>query len=168
MAENETTEAEEGEGEGEATPKPKSKLPLIIGAVVVLMGGGGGAAFMVMGGGGGSAQAAEKPELPASELGKVMPLDSFIVNLNEAKSTRYLKVTVHVELSDESVEEVVTERMVLIRDRVLTYLSGLGIDDVRGEEPKEAIREMLVSRVNEAINMDSGVRSILFAEFVVQ
>ncbi len=152
--------------EVEEAPK-KSKLPLIIGAVVVLA-GGGGAAFMFMSPKPAEAEAAPGPALPTDKLGKLMPLESFIVNLNEAKSTRYLKITFSVELADESVQEVVDERLPLIRDRVLTYLSGLSVDDVRGEAPKETVRETLIMRVNEALNMDGGVRSVLFTDFVVQ
>ncbi|MFT5432682.1 MAG: flagellar FliL protein [Myxococcota bacterium] len=145
--------------------KKKSPMVMIIAAVVVLAGGGGAAFFMLSGAE--EAAAAEAPD-SGEKLGKLIQLESFIVNLNEAKSTRYLKISFSAELNKPSAEERLKERKDVVRDRVLTYLSGLGVNDVRGSEPKEIIREGLVERINEAIRMEEGVRNVLYTEFVVQ
>lgn len=153
--------------EGVEIEEPKSKKGLIIGVVAVLvLGGGGAGAFFAMKGGGAAAGGPGGEQ--AEALGKRVALDHFIVNLNEARSTRYLKVEFALELSDESVEELVKERQDVIRDRVLTYLSGLTIDDVRGSETKEVIREVLIRRTNEALGSEDAVKNVLFKDFVVQ
>ena len=84
------------------------------------------------------------------------------MNLNEAKATRYLKVTVAVMLTDDSLEEAVKQRMDLFRDGVLTYLSGLSIDDVRGSETKELIRERMLELANESLGVGDVVQLVLF------
>ena len=152
---------EEEEGGG----KKKSPMVMIIAAVVVLAGGGGAAFFMMSGG---DAAAASGAEDSSDKMGKLVPIKSFIVNLNETKSTRYLKLTFAAELGRESAESVLKERKAVVRDRVLTYLSGLGVADVRGSEPKEVVREGIVDRMNEALKMEDGIRTVLFTEFVVQ
>lgn len=152
--------------EGDELEAPKSKTGLIIAVVAVLVVGGGVGAFFALKGGAGPGGAGGNEQ--AEMLGKRVALDPFIVNLNEARSTRYLKVEFALELSDDSIEELVKERQDVIRDKVLTYLSGLTIDDVRGSETKEVIREVLVQRTNEALASEDAVKNILFKDFVVQ
>ena len=153
-------EVEEGQ-----VPKKKPILLIAIALNVVLI--GGAAAFLLLrgaaGGGGGGGALAQ-----ADQLGKLVPIQSFIVNLNEPRSTRYLKVTLTVELADESAEQDLRDRHDLVRDRVLTSLSGLTIDDVRGAETKETIRQLLVARINDALASQDAVKNVLFTEFVVQ
>mgnify|MGYP000595302100 CR=1 FL=1 len=160
MADENVQNPEEEEG-----GKKKSPMVMIIAAVVVIA-GGGGAAFFMMSGGDSAAAAAE--EETGDKLGKLVPMESFIVNLNESKSTRYLKLTFTCELNKDSAEAALKERKDVVRDRVLTYLSGLGVNDVRGSEPKDVIREGLTARINEAIKMEDGIKSVLYTEFVVQ
>lgn len=150
--------------EGATAKKKKSPLIIIVAVNVVLI--GGAAAFLLLRGGGGDPAADQAAA--AEELGKLVPIDSFIVNLNEPRSTRYLKVTFTVELADESMEETLRERKDVVRDRVLTSLSGLSIDDVRGSETKQTIREMLIARINEGVGASDAVKNVLFTEFVVQ
>lgn len=158
MADTEPDVLEDG------APKKKSPMVLIIIMVNVLLIGGAAAFFLLRGGGGaGGGGAAE-----AEKLGKLVPVESFIVNLNEPRSTRYLKVTFTVELADDSAEEALRDRKDLVRDRVLTSLSGLSIDDVRGSETKETIRQMLIGRINEAVARENAIKNVLFTEFVVQ
>jgi flagellar basal body-associated protein FliL len=155
--------AEEVEGVEEVEASGGSKMPLVIFAVVAALLAGGGAAYLLL-----PAPAAEAKPKEKVTVGKILPVDSFIVNLNEAKATRYLKVTISVMLTDESLEEAVKLRMDILRDGVLTYLSGLSIDDVRGSETKELIRERMLELANESLGEGEVVQQVLFKEFVVQ
>ncbi len=155
----------------EAPKKKNNKLPIIIGAVVVS--GGAAAAVMMKGkhpapGHEGAAGAdAHGAKTATGKLGKLINVDSFIVNLNETRSTRYLKIGFSLELG-EADESVLAERKDLIRDAVITYLSGLTLEDVRGSETKAAMREELVDRINGALAVEHGIKSVIFTEFVVQ
>ena len=155
--------AEEVEGVEEVEASGGSKMPLVIFAVVAALLAGGGAAYLLL-----PAPAAEAKPKEKVTVGKILPVDSFIVNLNEAKATRYLKVTISVMLTDESLEEGVKLRMDILRDKVLTYLSGLTIDDVRGEDTKELIRERMLDLANQSLGEGEVVQQVLFKEFVVQ
>ncbi len=152
----------------ENKPAKKGKLPIIIAGAVLVA---GGAAFAMTRGGAAAAPAAGAgaagPKSDPTTLGQIVALDSFIVNLNEERSTRYLKVTFSVELA-EADEAAVTERKDIIRDAVITYLSGLTIEHVRGSETKAAIRDELLQRINGALSVEGGVRNVVFTEFVVQ
>ncbi len=151
----------------EAAPAKKgnNKMIIMIAAGAVVVGGGGAAMAMMKG----SKKDDHAAEAKGSEkkLGTLVVVEDFIVNLNEPRSTRYLKVKFTLELGEASTE-VLGARKDIVRDAVLTYLSGLTVDDVRGSETKAALREELVHRINEAIGIEDGVKNVMFTEFVVQ
>ncbi len=97
-----------------------------------------------------------------------VPMKSLIVNLNEPRSTRYLKVTLSVELSGSISEEDFQARVDVVRSSLLTFLSGLTIDDLRGDMAKTTIRQSLVTRINQALGPQKGAQNVYFTEFVVQ
>ena len=103
----------------------------------------------------------------ADALGEIVPLDPFIVNLNESDSTRYLKLNFSLELNEDGSVDELKMRRDVVRDHVLTYLSGLTTIDVRGSETKDAIRKTLAKRINNALG-ETVVQRVLFTEFVVQ
>ena len=148
------------------TAAPKSKTGLIVmvavSAVLVV---GGGVAFAMMKGKHGETEAHGKSS--EKKLGTLVAVDDFIVNLNEPRSTRYLKVRFTLELG-EATPELLGERKDVVRDAVLTYLSGLTVDDVRGADTKDALREEIAARVSVAVGMPGGIKSVMFTEFVVQ
>jgi len=171
--------AEEKSGEGqEAAPKGgKSKLIIILVAVVGLLGAGGGVAyFLGGGGGGGEAQAAKEPEPHGAageaaggghQAGSVVPLDSFVVNLADEDSQRYLKVTMKVEFFSDQIPARFNTRQAQIRDLLLTLLSSKTVDDVRSVEGKSQLRDEIIARVNRVLD-DDVVKAVYFAEFIVQ
>jgi flagellar basal body-associated protein FliL len=73
-----------------------------------------------------------------------------------------------MEMGVEGLEEEAAKRLPIIRDRVITYLASLSLDDVRGEETKDVIRKELIKKVNQAFGADGSVKNILFTEFVIQ
>lgn len=160
MADDNDVEVADG---AEEAPKGKGKLIMIVAAVVVLA-GGIGAFFVIQSNA--AAQAAEGAD--EDQLGKVMVIDGFIVNLNESKSTRYLKINFSVELTSANYEAEIRNRKDVIRDRCLTYLSGLSVDDVRGSKPKSVIKVALAQAINESLNAEDAVKDVLLTEFVVQ
>jgi flagellar FliL protein len=144
-----------------------NKMMIIIAAAVVVVGGGGAAVAMKKGNKAADSQSAAEKKGSDKKLGQLVVVEDFIVNLNEPRSTRYLKVKFTLELGEAAVD-LLAERKDVCRDAVLTYLSGLTVDDVRGSETKAALREELVSRINEALGVEGGVKNVMFTEFVVQ
>lgn len=104
--------------------------------------------------------------VPEGAIGPTFALDTFVVNLNETESTRYLKTTFEVELADAHAVDRITRLKPAVRDEVLRYLSSLTVQDTLGEEAKARIRVDLAERLTKTI--DGGVRKLYFSEFVVQ
>ncbi len=104
---------------------------------------------------------------PREVTGPLITLDPFVVNLDEPGSSRYLKLQLQVEVSNASAAKLFEKSKQLIRDDLLSYLSGLKVADTQGTESKDKIRTELEAAVAEVIGEDR-VHRIVFIEFVVQ
>lgn len=193
MAMEETPEG----GEAPAAPKKaKNKLVIIIIIAVLLVGlvaVGGYLAVSMLGGkkaakGGGEhgAPAAEGEKAageapPAGEhggggegeaggagnMGVLVSLDPFIVNLASDAGKRYLKITMQLELARPGMAGEVTNKMPQIKDAVITVLSSKAADDLLTIEGKFRLKEQVLTRINNLLT--SGVvKNIFFVEFVIQ
>jgi flagellar protein FliL len=100
--------------------------------------------------------------------GPVVPLDPFVVNLDEPGATsRYLKITLQLELVDHKDEELVEKSKQVIRDEVLRHLSGLKLKDTLGVQAKDTLRDQLMKEIEDIVG-PGKVRRMFFQEFVVQ
>src|SRR5688572_15571965 len=108
----------------------------------------------------------QEPLLTSEVTGPVVALDPFVVNLDEPGTSRYVKVTLEMELKPGA-GEAITKGKQLIRDAILSYLSGLKVKDTLGAEAKNKIREDLLAKLTEMLGPDK-VRRLFFQDFVVQ
>ncbi|CAN5910271.1 flagellar basal body-associated FliL family protein [soil metagenome] len=99
--------------------------------------------------------------------GPVIALDPFVVNLNEPGNPRYLKVTMQAELVTKEAQELIEKNKQVIRDSVLSYLSGLKLADTLGAEAKETMRKETLKKLEEIVG-EHKVRRLFFQDFVVQ
>lgn len=98
--------------------------------------------------------------------GPVVELPPFVVNLDE-QQPRYLKVTLQLELVNGDVAPVLEKNKLVIRDAILSHLSGLKLADTLGSEAKDKLRLELQKKTEEVIG-EHKVRRVFFQEFVVQ
>src|SRR5687767_4051987 len=135
-----TAVAEDGRM-SDAPPKPETPAAgpkvkpskLILALLVLNLGATGFATFKILTAK--PAQAAAKhepPPPPTSEVGPTLSLDPFVVNLDEAGQSRYLKVTMMLEVSSKDVIGKITKGQQLVRDAILSHLSGLKLSDTLG------------------------------------
>jgi len=117
-----------------------------------------------------TADSGETEAPPAEEpvkIGPIHPLDTFIVNLADEGGSRYLRVTMNLELKDQDAVALVQERLPLVRNGVLMILPAKKYADISTVEGKDALRYELVAKLNSFLKSDS-VANIYFTEFVVQ
>ena len=106
-------------------------------------------------------------ELPTSEVtGPVIALDPFVVNLDEPGTSRYLKITLELEVMPHG-EEAITKSKQLVRDMILSHLSGLHLKDTLGSEAKDHIRTDVMAKLEKMLGANK-IRRLFFSEFVVQ
>ena len=157
----------------EAPPKSRKMLFILIGLVVVL-GAGGGAAFFFLRGSPsessastGVGQAADPGADGDSATMVTVPLKTFIVNLSGNGGSRYLKVSIEVELTGDSVKTEMAKKNSQVVDTILTLLTCKTYDDIKDIQGKALLKEEIVSRVNTVLTGGRAQRAY-FTEFVVQ
>jgi len=141
----------------------------MLGLLVLNLVGTGFVAFKVLTAQPAEAATAVKKHVEASTsevTGPVVALDPFVVNLDEPGTSRYLKITLEVELMPHG-EEALTKSKQLVRDTILSHLSGLHVKDTLGADAKDKIRTDLMAKLTKLLGADK-VRRMFFVDFVVQ
>jgi len=174
-------------GEQEASPPPPKKgkkrwvVLLILFLVLALAGGAG--AFLILPrlmssgdidqaeegqeNGGQASSLTDSASGEKQELGILMSLNPFIVNLLDTTGKRYLKVKLDLDLSDEKTKLDVEYRLPQIQDSLLILLSSKSYEDISSTEGKMRLRMEIISRMNDIISAGK-VNNVYFTEFVVQ
>jgi flagellar FliL protein len=153
----------------------KKKLFIIIGAVVLvlLLGVGGGAWFFLK----------EKPvpeegkdpgqQVPVpgltqqSQIGPMVNIEEFIVNIISGDAAHYVKASMTVELTNEAVKTEVEQRMPQMRDAILLLISNKTYEELQDLQGKKQLKAELLSKINSFLQTGEVV-SIYFTNFVVQ
>lgn len=104
---------------------------------------------------------------PTTEVtGPVFAMEPFVCNLDEPGTSRYLKVTLELELFPDA-EPALTKSKQLVRDMILSHLSGLHLKDTLGSEAKDHIRTDVMAKLEKMLGANK-IRRLFFSEFVVQ
>jgi flagellar protein FliL len=154
--------------------KKSGMLKMIIIAVVVILllaGVGIGAYFLGSNGGKEAALNEAKGQTSGAEtdleIGPMVAMDDFIVNIIDAEETRYLKISMTLELSTPETSIEIEERKAQVRDTILLYLSSKTFDEIRDMQGKLQMRADLVGSINSFL-AKGKVKTIYFTDFMVQ
>jgi flagellar FliL protein len=165
MAKKETADQPE-EGGGS-----KKKLIIIIVAVLVLLGGAAGGYFFFMGGEEEKKISPEEEQaalkLQANQVGPMVNIDSFIVNISDDQESRYLKATITIEVDGEEASMEVNQRMPQIKDAILLLIGNKTFHELNDLQGKIQLRAELINKIN-SILLKGKVKRIYFTDFVVQ
>lgn len=155
-------------------PKSKKKLFIIIGAaVVLLLAGLAGGFFFYTSSQKKAAEEEQKqnqvhvPEINPVNLGPMVDINDFVVNIISGEETHYVKVALTVELSNEPSAEEIKMRMPQMRDAIILILGSKDYRELQDIQGKKQLKAELLSRINSIIQSGKVV-SIYFTEFVVQ
>lgn len=166
---------EDVKNEGKKSPVV---LIAIIGVVVFLLIIGIIVAMLLMGGGD-DKQVSQAANTPASHMapkqrsndffniGHMYPMDQYVVNLLSESGTRYLKTTMNLELSEQTLSPEIDKKQALIRDIIIRTLSAKTYEDVSTAKGKERLKDELVTRINEVLR-DGYIKNVFFTDFIVQ
>jgi flagellar FliL protein len=116
---------------------------------------------------GNTAVAAQNGQAQTATLGPLFPLDTFIVNLADAGRSRYLRVTMDLELALSADAAQLTKKLPQVRDSILMILPSKQFDDIASMEGKIALRDEIIAKLN-SLFARNIVTNIFFTEFVVQ
>ena len=108
--------------------------------------------------------------------GSFYNLDPVVANINEPGATRYVRITLTLELDEEADTEAVAatieEKKPIITNWLTIYLASLSLDDIQGDKNLKRIQGQILDSFNEKLLSGSDskpvIKSILFKEFAIQ
>ena len=165
-------EDNDAKGKGSKSRSPILLILVAVAAVALAVLGGKAAAGALIGGGD-AVQTDEIPETPVPEL-EILPFGVVSVNLSEGRLTRYLKVSITLELSKESADDV--QRMLddgkraIFQSWLIAFLSDLRLEDVKGSVAVNRLSREIKDGFNAILAQygDAKVDRVLFEELIVE
>lgn len=106
---------------------------------------------------------AEAEKVP--EVGKVIPLETFIVNLAGSKGRKVLKVNMELEVKGQDIIQEIDNRKAQIRDFIIIILSSKTYDEVSTKEGKDSLRNEIKDNVNSFLSKGKIV-NVYFTELI--
>lgn len=108
--------------------------------------------------------------------GSYYNLDPVVANINEPGATRYVRITLTLELDSdtdlEAIVQTIEEKKPVITNWLTIYLASLSLDDIQGDKNLKRIQGQILDSFNEKLLADSNskpvIKSILFKEFAIQ
>jgi flagellar FliL protein len=166
--------AEKKEAQQEKTGS-KKKLLLIIGALVlVFLAIAGTAAFFLL------KQAPDPKEkedpakqVPVPELnqladvGPMVNIEEFIVNIISGDSSHYVKASLTIELTSEEGKVEAEKRMPQMRDAILLLVGNKSFEELQDLQGKKQLKAEITTKINSFLQAGK-VKAVYFTNFVVQ
>jgi flagellar basal body-associated protein FliL len=102
-----------------------------------------------------------------------IPFGEVVVNLNDGRMNRYLRLNLTVQVEKRDLEETkkqLDKNKVILKDWLLRYLSDKQMDEIRGTACQNRLRREILDQFNTVLYPDGYERlhDALFEEFNVQ
>ncbi|MBE0469302.1 MAG: flagellar basal body-associated FliL family protein [Methyloprofundus sp.] len=168
----------------QGTEKKSSKMMMMIVALVVLLAGGGGAYyFMFMGDEAAVEEGAEatKENEAEPEEEEVEGVDTaltyfemdkpFVVNFPKSSGISLLQISIALSVEGVTAVELLNKHQPMIRNNFLMLMSGQIPQDLKTEEGKEKLIELMheeVDKVMKKMGAKNKVQDVFFTSFVMQ
>jgi flagellar FliL protein len=104
---------------------------------------------------------------PTAGPGPMVKLENFVIQLKAVDSERYVRVAFDLELGAEPDKDVIQARLSHIRDSVISYFSDRTLDELRGSDGMEHIKQTLLKRLDGVVP-GHRIKAIYITDFIVQ
>jgi flagellar FliL protein len=99
--------------------------------------------------------------------GPIVRLGTFIVQMRTAEGEQHARVTLDVEIAEESDRNPLLRHMPQIHDMMIRYYSDRMVDELRGSRGIERAKADLLRRIGELVG-GGRVRNLFVIDFVIQ
>ncbi|MFZ4404522.1 MAG: flagellar basal body-associated FliL family protein [Pseudobdellovibrionaceae bacterium] len=106
-------------------------------------------------------EATEEKEI----IGKVLPLEAFIVNLAGSKGRKVISINMELEVEGEKVTEEIDKRKPQIRDIIIIILSSKTFEQIATREGKDALRTEIKDTVNSFL-VQGKITNVFFTNLI--
>ena len=176
MAEEEKEESKEGEQKGKKSP---ALLIVIVVVAVLLIVAIALFAFLLTGSedSAGSSNPSAKGQSMQREgsgrnpdmanIGPMVEMDDFTVNLLNENGKRYLRTKINLELDSEDLMPEIEKKIPVLRDIIIQILASKQVEEITTKDGKERLKDELVKVINRAL-IDGQIKNVYFTTFVIQ
>jgi len=105
----------------------------------------------------------EKIDIP----GPMYKLEQFVIQLKAVDSERYLRVAFDLELRRDPDKELITQRISQIRDSVISYFSDRTLDELRGSDGMNHVKQALRERLDGLVP-GRRIKAVYITDFIIQ
>lgn len=107
----------------------------------------------------------ESEKHQVEEIGKVVPLETFIVNLSGSKGRKVMKINMELEAKGADVIQEIDNRKAQIRDFIIIILSSKSFEEVSTKEGKDNLRNEIRDNINTFL-VKGKIANVYFTEFI--
>ncbi len=118
-------------------------------------------------GGGGEHGGGEHGALAEGQMGPTVKLPDFVIHLRDTEADRYARLSFEVEVSSEKDKTDVGNRLAVIRDVFISYLSDRTLEELRGSEGLAHTKDALLKKLAVAAP-NASVRGLYVMDLVMQ
>jgi flagellar FliL protein len=98
-------------------------------------------------------------------IGKVIPLETFLVNLAGSKGRRVAKLNLEMEVESEAVSSEIEQRKAQIRDIIIVLLSSQTYDQISNKDGQDQLKEQIKDTVNKFLTKGK-IKQVYFTDFI--
>lgn len=99
-------------------------------------------------------------------IGKLVPLETFLVNISGTRGRKLVKINMELELTNAEVQEEVEKIKPKIRDYIIIIASSKTFNEISTREGKDALREEIKNQINLFLTKGQIVK-VYFTEFIL-
>lgn len=107
----------------------------------------------------------ENEEKSKEFIGKLVPLETFLVNLSGAHGRKLLKINMELEVNNAEVQEEIEKIKPKIRDYIIIIVSSKSFAEVSTKEGKDSLREEIKNQINLFLTKGQ-INKVFFTEFL--
>ncbi len=113
----------------------------------------------------GEREAQKKEQEEPEFIGKLIPLETFLVNLSGSRGQKLAKINMELEVNNDEVQKEIDKLKPKIRDIIIIILSSKSYAQVATTEGKDALREEIRDQVNLFLTKGQ-IQRVYFTEFI--
>jgi len=98
-------------------------------------------------------------------IGKLVPLETFLVNLADSRGRRLAKVNMELEVSSAEAQEEIDKLKPKIRDIIIMLMSSKTYGQISSRDGKDQLRDEIRDQVNLFLTKGQ-IKKVFFTEFI--
>ncbi len=106
-----------------------------------------------------------REQLDKEYIGKLVPLETFLVNLAQSRGRKLAKINMELEVSGDEVQEEIEKLKPKIRDIIIIILSSKSYTSISTKEGTDALKDEIRDQVNLFLTKGQ-IMKVYFTEFI--